>query len=398
MLAAGLFLPACEHQTFFGDYMSWSFYTNAPQNISYDSYSGRDAQFYIEANYLGGDILVLCENCARLDPIGPDDTYTYDCGWGVFTVEGPKLWCHFPEDASPREPEEVVLVLSTKKKSGTISTNFLIKRTFGELTPDPGTEQVPDEQKFRLVRSGLSPFMNGDFTVPAPFDNITYQITDYLGRYQALGFPSFTAAYDSIVWCADGFPNTLRIYESCNAEGYSEEHFSSQWSTHFFRSGEVKSHLKGYRNGQVIYSTTLTTALYERDFLCYDWTLGSVVLLNPGNTGIYCQLDTRYEYQAGHTQMLDGTRYAHINVWNKNSVPEAEFLAVKQEALIKLMTDNIGQGISPSGKIEAFKCLPTEDIEAITYWENKTTRILLLHKLPDEDYGREDYYLHFESK
>ncbi len=62
MLAAGLFLPACEHQTFFGDYMSWSFYTNAPQNISYDSYSGRDAQFYIEANYLGGDILILSSN------------------------------------------------------------------------------------------------------------------------------------------------------------------------------------------------------------------------------------------------------------------------------------------------------------------------------------------------
>ena len=68
-----------------------------------------------------------------------------------------------------------------------------------------------------------------------------------------------------------------------------------------------------------------------------------------------------------------------------------------QDALIKLRGDNVGQPQSADGKSALFKCLPTDGFEAIKYWENKTTRILLLHQLPADDV-REKYYLHFESK
>ena len=62
------------------------------------------------------------------------------------------------------------------------------------------------------------------------------------------------------------------------------------------------------------------------------------------------------------------------------------------------MADNIGQAQNATGKTGLFKCLPSEDVEALKFWENKTTRLLLLHKLPDEEYGLEKYYLHFEAK
>ncbi|MCM1349259.1 MAG: hypothetical protein NC338_07600 [Firmicutes bacterium] len=380
------------------DRMCWSVDNQSPDNIKYDCVLDAVCKLHVEVNYKGGDITLICNNYDNLHPIGINGSNTYDCGWGVFTVEGRMVKCHFPEDASGREPAWDQITISAMHGKEVVNTILHVERSFGELVPEPGAEELADNYKFKLVQGSLMPFMNDDFGAPAPFDNITYRITDFYGRHQVFGFPEFTQPYDSIVWCADGFPNTVRIYERRNTATSAEEHFSSQWSTHFFKSGEVKHQLKGYRHGEVIYSTSLTTYLYERDFLCYDWNEGSVVLQNPGNTGIYCQLDSRYEYQAGHTQEKNGTRYAHINVWNKNAVPEKEFLLAKQDALIKLMADIIGAGVSALGRVESFKCLPTEGVEAVKFWENKTTRILLLHELPDEDYGLEDYYLHFEAK
>ncbi len=289
---------------------------------------------------------------------------------------------------SPGEELRYALILANVYKKGLQKLEFVIYKT-GE---------VPDKYKFKLTQGALMPFMNEDFGAPAPFDNITYQITDFYDRHQVLGFPEFTQPYDSIVWCADGFPNTVRVYESQNTATSTEEHFSSQWSTHFFRSGEIKNQLKGYRGGEVIYSTSLTTYLYERDFLCYDWVEGSVVLANPTTSGIFCLLDKRYEYQAAHTQETNGTRYADIYVWNKDGLSDEKLYSYQQEALIKLMADNIGQAQNATGKTGLFKCLPSEDVEALKFWENKTTRLLLLHKLPDEEYGLEKYYLHFEAK
>ena len=94
-------------------------------------------------------------------------------------------------------------------------------------------------------------------------------------------FPKFTNYYDSIVWSADHFPHTFKIYEhNVTAEG-EEKILSKQWSSHFFKSGTVKSRLKGYRHGKVKYETSLNTTLYNRDFLGLEW--GTIVLQNPQN-------------------------------------------------------------------------------------------------------------------
>ena len=53
------------------------------------------------------------------------------------------------------------------------------------------------------------------------------------------------------MWSADHFPHTFKIYEhNVTAEG-EEKILSKQWSSHFFKSGTVKSRLKGYRHGKV---------------------------------------------------------------------------------------------------------------------------------------------------
>ncbi|MCM1484319.1 MAG: hypothetical protein NC043_08270, partial [Muribaculaceae bacterium] len=148
----------------------------------------------------------------------------------------------------------------------------------------------------------------------------------------------------------------------------TEEHFSSQWSTHFFKSGEIKNRLKGYRDGEVVYSTLLTTYLYERDFLCYDWVEGSFAIAKPSNQGIYCLLDKRYEYTALDAQMMNDVRYGHIGVGSIYGLSEAERYSHMQEALIKLMADNVGPAQSAAGKTDSFKCLPSEGVEALKFW------------------------------
>lgn len=55
------------------------------------------------------------------------------------------------------------------------------------------------------------PFMDDNFQVPAPFDNLSFKIVDYLDRYTPVGIPEFVEPYDSIVWSAKDMPNTFRI-------------------------------------------------------------------------------------------------------------------------------------------------------------------------------------------
>lgn len=85
---------------------------------------------------------------------------------------------------------------------------------------------------------------------------------------------------------------------------------------------------------------------------------------------------------------------------NHKLIQDSDFPAVARKAIITLMDNNVGEGRSAKGKEILFKCLPDEDIEAELYWENKTTRMLMLHQLantPDE-LARDMYYLHSEPK
>ncbi len=282
-----------------------------------------------------------------------------------------------------------------KGKSWNKGTVTVTQRALSSTKPDE-PEELPDKYRFKLVKAGLTPFMYDDFRVPAPFDNLAFQIRDYLDRYNPFGFPEFVQSYDSIVWSAEGMPNTVRIYERKTGDSSSEEHFTAQWSSHFFTPGSMKSYLKGYYDGKVIYSDSIRIDRYERDFLCFDWTKGSICIANPRKMGVYCLLDKSREYSVVDTREINGTRYSEIHARNNKSLPDGEYLSISREVLVKLMRENIGEGVSAKNKIQSFNCVP-EGVEGELFWENKTTRILLLHELPS-DTSLEEYYLLIEAK
>lgn len=266
------------------------------------------------------------------------------------------------------------------------------------LSPDEPEEPegMPDKFQFKLAKSGFMPFMDDNFQVPAPFDNLSFKIVDYLDRYTPVGIPEFVEPYDSIVWSAKDMPNTVRIYERKINDSSSEEHFSARWSSHFFTPGSVMSYLKGYSDGKVIYVDSLRIDKFERDFLCFDWTKGSICIANPRTTVVYCLLDNSREYSVIDTREINGTRYSEIYALNHRSIPDENFLPTSKAILIQLMRENVGDGKSANAFEQSFKCIPKGMVSEL-FWENKTTRIMLLHELPS-DTSLEDYSLHVEAK
>ena len=271
----------------------------------------------------------------------------------------------------------------------------ITQRPLSSADPDE-PEGVPDKYRFKLAYAGFTPIMNDNIHVPAPFDNISFQILDYLDRFSPMGFPEFVEPYDSIVWSSEGMPNTVRIYARKSGGSSSEEHFTAQWSSHFFKAGSVRSYLKGYREGKVIYTDQLRIETFERDFLCFNWTTGDVCIANPHAKGVYCGLDNSREYRVMPIREINGTKYGEIHVRNHKILPDDKFLSISRDVLIQLMRENIGDGKSIKDRIQSFNCVP-EGVEGDLFWENETTRILLLHELPS-DTALEEYYLLIEAK
>lgn len=233
--------------------------------------------------------------------------------------------------------------------------------------------------------------------LPAPLDLITFRITDINGEYSPIDIPEFTHYYDSIVWSADDFPHTFKVAENKVSAESAETHITTQWSSHFFKSGTVKSHLKGYRDGKVEYETSHRITLYDRDFLGLEW--GAINLQKPTNLTAYCLLDRNYEYKLYDIVAKGYNPYSRFVPVNHKLLPDADFLPTTKKAVMILMENSLGTGENANGKESLFKCLPEKGVVAERYWENETTRMLMLHRLPDEEgLAEESYYLHIEPK
>ncbi len=375
--------------------MEWTYEILTPKTVEYEgSSAGLSPKFCFKANNKEGDIVMTCENFDVLDPIS-GDSYTYDCGWATLEVEANRLKIHFPPYASdaPDAYEEIrVSANDGKRKSHTI---ICLSRIFGE---EGQPETLPKEAKFKMIMADFTPLMHLDSPLPAPLDLITFRITDINDHYMPIGFPEFTQYYDSIVWSADNFPHTFKIYENdVSAEG-TKERLTTQWGSYFFKSGAVKSRLKGYRNEKVEYETSLDITLYERDFLGLDW--GVIILQNPQNPTAYCRLNRDYEYKVYDIVAKNNAPYSQIIPINHKSLSDSDFPQTAQKAIKTLMENNVGEGQNAKGKENLFKCLPEKGVEAEWYWENKTTRMLMLHQLSDDtdEFVQEIYYLHVEPK
>ena len=391
-----LLLAACDKDEIVRPPMEWTYEILTPGSVEYEGGSvGWAPQYNFRANGLEGDIVMTCTNYDVLN-LTQGDSYTYDCGWATVKVEGNRLRIHFPYDCSgATEASETISVSGSNGSQKAVSTVCLTRTFDSEGRPEP---PQPDGSGFRLTVAGFRPFMQIDSPLPAPLDLVTFRITDADGKFTPVGFPEFTQHYDSIVWSADGLPNTLRVYESSATEHETEKHLSAQWSSHFFKGGTVRHRLRGYRDGKVEHESTLDLTLYERDFMGLEW--GPVVLQNPQNLTAYCLLDTEHEYQLNDIVAKDGHPFSRIIPVNHRLLPEADFPAVASRAITTLMADNVGEGQSAKGKEQLFRCLPEAGVEAVRYWENKTTRMLLLHQRTDDpdEPVRESYYLHVEPK
>lgn len=306
---------------------------------------------------------------------------------------------HFPPSVSDSPDAYEEIRISANDGERTAYTTICLSRIFKDNgQPDPEPEALPEEAKFKMIMAEFTPLMHIESLLPSPLDLITFRITDINGHYMPTVFPKFTNYYDSIVWSADHFPHTFKIYEhNVTAEG-EEKILSKQWSSHFFKSGTVKSRLKGYRHGKVEYETSLNTTLYNRDFLGLEW--GTIVLQNPQNLTAYCLLDRDFEYQVYDIVAKNDAPYSQIIPVNHKSLSDADFPPTTEKAIKTLMENNFGKGQDAKEKENLFKCLPEKGVKAELYWENPTTHMLMLHQLSDgtDELVQERYYLHIEPK
>ena len=400
MMVVCLLFTACDKDKILPEgpmILSWEILT--PENVKWEgSSAGWISKESFIANSKEGYMVMTCENFDVLDPIS-GDSYTYDCEWATLKIEGNQVKIHFPPSVSDAPDAYEEIQISAKDGKRTARSIICLTRIFKEEgQPDPKPETLPEEAKFKMIMEYFTPFMHLDSPLPAPLDLITFRITDINGQYTPVVFSEFTHYYDSIVWSADDFPHTFKVYENKVSAEESGKYLLEQWSSHFFKSGIVKNHLKGYRHGKVEYETSLDITLYERDFLGLEW--GTIVLQKPENLTVYCRLDSDYEYKVYDIVAKNDAPYSQIIPVNHKSLSDSDFLPTTEKAIITLMENNVGKGQDAKGKETLFKCLPEKGVEAELYWENETTRMLMLHRLsndPDE-LAAEVYYLHVEPK
>ena len=399
MMIVCLLLTACNKDDVLpARPMEWSYEIFTPENVKFlKSTKDVSPTYFFETNGKEGDMVMTCESFEELNPLS-GESYTYDCGWAALQIEGNQVKIHFsPSTSDEVAPEEIqVSANDGERKVYTLICLSKARDNAGPTAPQP--EGLPEEAKFKMIMAEYTPFMRIESPLPAPLDLITFRITDMNGEYSPIGFPEFIYHYDSIVWSADDYPHTFKVSEHKVSPESAETHITTQWSSHFFKSGTITSHLKGYRDGKVKYETSHRITLYDREFLGLEW--GTVVLQNPKNLTAYCLLDRTYEYKLYDIVAKDYAPYSRFVPVNHQLLPDAKFLPTTKKAVLTLMENSLGTGQDANGKESLFKCLPAKGVVAERYWENETTRMLMLHQLPDDIEGlsEEYYYLHIEPK
>ncbi len=148
LFASSFCFSSCSnHNDEMTGWMYWSNKNLSPEDIKFDYMLDAVSKLYLEVNYKGGDITLICNNYDNLQPIGTDGYDTYDCGWGVFTVDGRQVKCHFPEDSSGKSEAIEQITISAKNGKEVVNTILLIKRSFGKLVPDTNPDKFHDKYK-----------------------------------------------------------------------------------------------------------------------------------------------------------------------------------------------------------------------------------------------------------
>ena len=245
------------------------------------------------------------------------------------------------------------------------------------------------------------PYENKEATsTPAPFDFLGFRILPSDGQFEAFGTQRYQY-YDSIVWCSPDFPETFKVFEKKNFESGSQEHLVTQWGSYFFDPGFHKTILKGYKNGRIICSDSITFELKDRDFLCFDWSDCKTVPQQDGLQSIYCQLNSFLEYKMSSPIEVDGTKSFDIYISYRDYWGEDIILNWQETKLNHMLWTHLGHWVEydKSEVMNIFKLLSPDDLPGQLY-ENETTRAIVMHRLPgdDERPRKECFYIHVESK
>lgn len=237
-------------------------------------------------------------------------------------------------------------------------------------------------------------------SIPAPFDYLGFRIVKPDGNYEAFDSGRYQY-YDSIVWSSSDFPETFRVYERKRDGSAMSEHLISQWGSYFFDKGIYKAHLKGYKKGRIIHSDSISFELKNRDFLCFDWAECKTAPKQESLQGIYCQLNSYYEYKMSTPVEIDGTKIVRIYVKFRDHWSEDILLNWQETRLNHFLWTHLGQRIDydRSEIRNIFRHLPINDLPGAMY-ENDKTRAIIMHSIPDEtnEYEEECFYIHVESK
>lgn len=260
------------------------------------------------------------------------------------------------------------------------------------ITPKP--EKLPEEAKFKLKMVQLTPFMNLDTPLAAPFDFLKFRILNHKDEYTFPVIPDFLKYYDLIEMSSPVLPDTYCVYRYSADENGTKRSYTSQWGSYFYEKIDFPICLKGYKDGELLYEYSTTQIMRERDFLGVDWKNGSVTLANPKTNCIYNILDTHYEFLLTDTQKLNETCYIKIQVSNSSNITETEYLKEQEAGLKWLLKKYLGEKSSLTAS--DFKTLP-EDTDIVETYENSTILVAILHQNAD-DMHEECYYAIAESK
>jgi len=260
-------------------------------------------------------------------------------------------------------------------------------------------KEAVDQAKFKLRLHSHEPLMKEEAgSQIAPFDFLTFRIVPASGA-DNINMDSDCSRYryyDSIVWSCPVLPHTFKVYEAETNRYGSEEKFTFQWGSHFFKEGKFVNYLKGYKLGKVVYADSLTLDIKNRDFLCFDWKNGKMA--EPGATaiGVYCRLDTSAEFLVTPTRSINDVPYVEMTM--KLNLPFVNDYPVSwvRDRLDKFLKEMMGERIRLDAGLVAgkFKCL-SEGVEIGSYFEDDKPRAVVLHQLPT-DTAVEDYFVHAE--
>lgn len=281
--------------------------------------------------------------------------------------------------------------------------------TIGEIQEIDGSDisgddiefmYLPSVYKFKLEMEGQPKALyGGEFKNGAPFDLISFRIVDGNGVYApGLMAPDFVQPYDSIVWSAKGLPDTYKIYNRFVEDGYSGDKMVHEISTCFYHPGVIANYYKGYRNGRVIHCDSVVIDIRNRDFLCFNWHNWTEIELTEDVHCAYNGLDRKYKYSFTNPFFPDKevcwTSISAKSPLNTVSLTPEESLAGLLSLLENAGVEKVDIDLSAAANL--FSTL-TGDGEPVGFYENESTRVLLLHNV-DDDWDLDSYSLHVEAK